>query len=145
MTAPEVQVAQSCPTPYSPWNSPGQNTRVGSLSLLQGIFPTQTPPQTTDQNHQKWNSQTSCSSWSDAEYIASYPNTMYKKYTLYVGFHIEIRKTPLYTHTHTTASSREYWKNFSDHSQINFLDLTKHHGDTISQILNEGSSIGYTT
>ena len=21
---------------YSPWNSPGQNTRVGSLSLLQG-------------------------------------------------------------------------------------------------------------
>ena len=27
--------------PYSPWNSPGQNARVGSLSLLQGIFPTQ--------------------------------------------------------------------------------------------------------
>ena len=26
---------------YSPWNSPGQNTEVGSLSLLQGIFPTQ--------------------------------------------------------------------------------------------------------
>ena len=26
---------------YSPWNSPGQNTDVGSLSLLQGIFPTQ--------------------------------------------------------------------------------------------------------
>ena len=26
---------------YSPWNSPDQNTRVGSLSLLQGIFPTQ--------------------------------------------------------------------------------------------------------
>ena len=26
---------------YSPWNSPGQNARVGSLSLLQGIFPTQ--------------------------------------------------------------------------------------------------------
>ena len=26
---------------YSPWNSPGQSTRVGSLSLLQGIFPTQ--------------------------------------------------------------------------------------------------------
>ena len=25
----------------SPWNSPGQNTGVGSLSLLQGIFPTQ--------------------------------------------------------------------------------------------------------
>ena len=41
----KVQVAQSCFTlydpMYSPWNSPGQNTGVGSLSLLQGIFPTQ--------------------------------------------------------------------------------------------------------
>ena len=26
---------------YSPWNSPGQNTGVSSLSLLQGTFPTQ--------------------------------------------------------------------------------------------------------
>ena len=26
---------------YSPWNSPGQNTAEGILSLLQGIFPTQ--------------------------------------------------------------------------------------------------------
>ena len=26
---------------YGPWNSPGQNTGLGSLSLLQGIFPTQ--------------------------------------------------------------------------------------------------------
>ena len=26
---------------YSPWNSPGQNTGVGSFSFLQGIFPTQ--------------------------------------------------------------------------------------------------------
>ena len=26
---------------YSPRNTPGQNTRVGSLSLIQGIFPTQ--------------------------------------------------------------------------------------------------------
>ena len=43
----EVKVAQSCPTLcdpmdyYSPWNSPGQNAGVSSLSLLQGIFPTQ--------------------------------------------------------------------------------------------------------
>ena len=42
----KVQVVQSCPTLwphglYSPWNSPAQNTAVGSLSLLQGIFPTQ--------------------------------------------------------------------------------------------------------
>ena len=26
---------------YSPWNSPSQNTGVGTCSLLQGIFPTQ--------------------------------------------------------------------------------------------------------
>ena len=26
---------------YSPWNSPGQNTGVGSHFLLQGVFPTQ--------------------------------------------------------------------------------------------------------
>ena len=26
---------------YSPWDSPGQNTVVGSLSLLRGISPTQ--------------------------------------------------------------------------------------------------------
>ena len=26
---------------YSPWDSPGQNTGVGSISLLQGIFSTQ--------------------------------------------------------------------------------------------------------
>ena len=28
---------------YSPWNYPSQNTGVGSLSLLQGIFPTPGP------------------------------------------------------------------------------------------------------
>ena len=37
------KVSQSCPTlcNCSPWNSSGQNTGVGSCSLLQGIFPTQ--------------------------------------------------------------------------------------------------------
>ena len=40
-----VKVAQLFPTLqphglYSPWKSPGQNTGVGSLSLLQGILPT---------------------------------------------------------------------------------------------------------
>ena len=29
------------PHGYSPWNSPSQDTGMGSLSLLQGIFPTQ--------------------------------------------------------------------------------------------------------
>ena len=41
----KVKVVQSCPTCWdpmdSPWNSPGQNTGVGSLSLLQRIFLTQ--------------------------------------------------------------------------------------------------------
>ena len=44
----EVKVAQSCLCDslrpqglYSPWNSPGQNTGVDSLFLVQGIFPTQ--------------------------------------------------------------------------------------------------------
>ena len=35
----KTKVAQSCPT-LCPWNSPGQSTGVGRLSLLQGIFPT---------------------------------------------------------------------------------------------------------
>ena len=42
----KVKVAQLCQTLrhhglYSSWNSPGQNTGVGSLSLFQGIFPIQ--------------------------------------------------------------------------------------------------------
>ena len=42
----KVKVSQSRPTLwlhglYWLWNSPGQNTEVGSLSLLQGILPTQ--------------------------------------------------------------------------------------------------------
>ena len=42
----KVIVALLCPTLrphrlYSPWNSPGQNTGVGSCSHLQGIFPIQ--------------------------------------------------------------------------------------------------------
>ena len=42
----KVKVAQSCltlcsPTDCSLWNSPGHSTGVGSLSLLQWIFPNQ--------------------------------------------------------------------------------------------------------
>ena len=42
----KVKVAQLCstlcdPMDCSPWNSPGQNTGVGSLFLLQRIFPSQ--------------------------------------------------------------------------------------------------------
>ena len=43
-----MKVTQLCPTLrprgldiYSPWNSPGQNTGVSSLSFLQWIFPSQ--------------------------------------------------------------------------------------------------------
>ena len=37
---------------YSPWNSPGQNTGVVSLSLLQGTFPTQ--ESSPDLLHCRW-------------------------------------------------------------------------------------------
>ena len=46
----KVKATQLCPTlcdpmdytyTYSPWGYQGQNTGVGSLSLLQRIFPTQ--------------------------------------------------------------------------------------------------------
>ena len=42
----KVKVTRWCrlfvtPWIYSPWNSPGQNTGMGSHCLLQGIFPTQ--------------------------------------------------------------------------------------------------------
>ena len=43
----KVKVTQSCltlcdPMNYTvPWNSSGQNTGVGSLALLQDVFPTQ--------------------------------------------------------------------------------------------------------
>ena len=43
----DLHVIESCPSSlrphglYSPWNSPGQNTGVGSLSFLQEIYPTQ--------------------------------------------------------------------------------------------------------
>ena len=40
-TFSSLKVAQLCSKLYSPWNSPGQNTGVGSLSFLQGIFPIQ--------------------------------------------------------------------------------------------------------
>ena len=53
----EMKVGQSCltlchPMYSSPWNFPGQNTGVGSLSLLQGIFPTQELNQ--DLLHCRW-------------------------------------------------------------------------------------------
>ena len=38
--------------PYSPWNSPGQNTGVGSLSVLPGIFLTQ--GSNPDLPHGRW-------------------------------------------------------------------------------------------
>ena len=37
----KVKVAQSCPTLCDPWNSPDQNTGMGSHCLLHQILPTQ--------------------------------------------------------------------------------------------------------
>ena len=39
---------------YSPWNSPDQNSGVGSCSLLQGIFPTQGLSHITDGFFTSW-------------------------------------------------------------------------------------------
>ena len=41
---------------YSPWNFPGQNTGVGSLSLFQGIFPTKRSTQGSNPGlpHCRW-------------------------------------------------------------------------------------------
>ena len=44
MKSESLSVVSNSLRPYglhSPWNSPGRNTGVGSLSLLQQIFPTQ--------------------------------------------------------------------------------------------------------
>ena len=63
----KVKVAQSCPDClrpyglYSPWKSPGQNTGVSSLSLLQGIFLTQ------GLNPGLWHSGTVFTSWATRE------------------------------------------------------------------------------
>ena len=45
-TALQQNIGKSCstlcnPMDYSPWNSPGQNTGLGSLLLLKWFFPTQ--------------------------------------------------------------------------------------------------------
>ena len=50
----KVKIAQSCPTLqlHGPWNSPGQNSGVGSLSFVQGIFPTE--GSNSDLPHCRW-------------------------------------------------------------------------------------------
>ena len=50
-------VVSDCLRPHglgSPWNSPGQDTGVRSLSLLQGIFPTQDSNSNPGLPHCKW-------------------------------------------------------------------------------------------
>ena len=71
---------------YSPWNSPGQNTGVGSIVLLQGIFPIQ----------------------------GSNPGLPHFRWILYQLSHqgsphmsITTLKNILYTHTHTHTNERE--------------------------------------
>jgi len=65
-----VQVNESCSVVsdslwphrlYSPWNSLGQNTGAGSLSLLQGIFPT------WDQTQVSWIAGRFFTSWATRE------------------------------------------------------------------------------
>ena len=70
----KVKVAQSCPTlcdpmDCSPWNSPGQNTGVGSHSLLQGIFPTQGGTQVS------CTASSFCTNWATREALLHDSNT----------------------------------------------------------------------
>ena len=58
---------------YSPWNSPGQNTGVGSLSLLQGIFPTQ------DQTHVSCIAGRYFTAWATREAHSFYLDTTFLK------------------------------------------------------------------
>ena len=65
----KVKVIQSCltlcnPMNYTVWNSPGQNTGVSSLSLLQGIFPTQ---RLNDRTHVSHNGGRFFTSWATRE------------------------------------------------------------------------------
>ena len=69
----EVKEAQSCPTLcdhglYSPRNSPGQNTGMSSLSLLQGIFPTRVSC-TTGGCLTSWATREAHSAWSSGSHI----------------------------------------------------------------------------
>ena len=66
---------------YSAWNSPGQNIRVGSCSLLQGIFPTQ--GLNADLPHCRW----SFTSWDPREAL------FYLSYLIY-GYR-DVCNTPL--------------------------------------------------
>ena len=72
----EMKVAQSCPIfvtwphgLYGPWDSPGQNTGVGSLFILQGIFPTR------DQTHVSRIAGGFFTSWATKEALSMYNNT----------------------------------------------------------------------
>ena len=67
----EVKVAQLCPTlcnsmDYT-WKSPGQNTGVGSLSLLQGIFPTLELNEPLKMFNKYWSFPLSCCCYSVAQ------------------------------------------------------------------------------
>ena len=79
---------------YKPWNSPGQNTRVGSCSLLQRIFLTRDQTQTTHiasgfftiwvtgealiKKNSSWNALTYLrASWSKAQSILLLPSSVW--------------------------------------------------------------------
>ena len=65
---------------YSPWNSPGQNTGVGSLSLLQQIFPTLKLKQVS------WTAGRLFTSWAirEAQQLVTFPQSLFiQQITLY--------------------------------------------------------------
>ena len=113
---------------YSPWNSPEQNTGVGSLSLLQGIFPTQ--GSNSGLPHYRWilhqlshrgsprilewvaypfsNRSSQPRNWtrSPALHTDSLPTELWGKHIIYTHIYIKIWQTP---HRHVKCIHQYEW------------------------------------
>ena len=109
---------------YSPWNSPDQNTGVGSLSFLQGIFPTQV----------------SCiaggffTSWAtreahkDLKVISKYALHVVRIHNslLYWKAYLELEKKPSSNHRFATVVNGRHWgKLLNIVSQVFSISVTK--------------------
>ena len=82
---------------YNPWNSPCQNTGVGSLSLLKGIFPTQ-------------GSNPALLHWRQILYQLSYPGSPSKKKKIFFWTHtnpIDPNSSLFLSHSPTSLSCRK--------------------------------------
>ena len=101
---------------YSPWNSPGQNTGVGSLSLFQGIFPAQ------GLNQVSWIAGGFFTSWATREALKN------KRYSLKVIFKCVFYPLELYPTKWPLTSIKMIWNlstSFITKEFSQFLDPDK--------------------